>query len=59
MVKDPIVKATFRLPLSMLVAVKQYALDHSMTEQEVFMDATRNFLSKPVQSEGQKEANNS
>lgn len=52
---DPIVKATFRLPKSMLKAVKQYGLDNDMSEQEIIQTAIRNFLPKPVESEGHKE----
>ena len=43
---DEMTKTTFRMPKSMLKAVKHYATDHEMTDTEVFMSALREWMAK-------------
>lgn len=52
---DPIVKTSFRLRKSMLKQVQQYGLDNDMNDTDIFVAALRNFLPKPVMSEGHRE----
>lgn len=44
--EDELTKTTFRMPKSMLKAVKHYATDHEMTDTEVFVQALRDWMAK-------------
>lgn len=43
---DELTKTTFRMPKSMLRAVKHYATDHDMTDTEVFVQALKDWIAK-------------
>ncbi len=43
---DEMTKTTFRLAKSLLKQVKQYALDHDVTDTDVFTEAIKEYLNK-------------
>jgi hypothetical protein len=48
---DETTKTTFRMPKSMLKAVKHYATDHEMTDTEVFLQALNLWMEKEAKKE--------
>jgi hypothetical protein len=44
--KEQMVKTTFRLPKKLLNETQHYAIDHDMTDTDVFNEALQEYLEK-------------